>query len=145
MKNDPQFRAGRIAWMFKKSGAEGERTRLFEGFSAETQEQISKAAELRPGEVPVLAHVSSLSEWVLATSERVIWIADERLASLAYGCLKDATVDPGDLLRARSKGGLAVLTLKSLDGSVHKLALEAGEPFSGFWNALKMMAQAVSG
>ena len=130
--------------MFKKSGANGDRTRLFEGFPVEMREHICRAAQLRPGEIPALAHVSSLSQWVLATSDRVIWIAQGELSFLDYSRLKDATVDPTDLLYARGKGDLDVLSLEATDGSVYKLTLEPGQPFSGFWNAVKMMARAAS-
>ena len=145
MTNEPSFRSERIAWMFKKSGAEGQHTKLFENLPQDQGDGLCQQAKIHPTEVPALAYVASDDDWVLMTDARVIWTSNGEVQELSYQDLADATVDPHDLLAARSKSTLAVLTLRTTSGKTHKLALEGGEPFSGFWNALKMMARSRSG
>lgn len=140
MTSEPQFRAERIAWMFKKSGVEGEFTKLFESLPEGTRDRLREQATVRPSEVPALAYVGSAGDWVLVTNERIVWRAGTVMGDLGFSDLADATVDPRDLLAARGKSSVATLTLRTVSGEAHKLALEAGPPFSGMWNALKMMA-----
>lgn len=127
--------------MFKKSGAEGESTKIFESLPEETQELLREQASVRPAEVPALAHVGSADEWVLVTNKRVVWRSGTAMGDVGFSDLADATVEPHELLAARGKSSLATLTLRTVSGETHKLALEPGPPFSGIWNALKMMAR----
>ena len=98
-------------------------------------------AKVRLSEVPALAHIGSAGGWMLVTNERVVWGTGTAMEDLGFSDLADATVEPRDLPAARSKSRLVALTLRAVSGDSHKLELEPGPPFSGIWNALKMMAR----
>lgn len=141
MNDEAQFRASRISWMFKESGAEGRHTKIFQNLPEQTKTQLLARAGLGPSEVHALACVASADDWVLATNEQVRWSSAGAVRNLKFSDLADVSVDPSDLRQAGSKALTAVLTLRAISGELYKIELEPGAPFSGFWNALKMMAR----
>jgi hypothetical protein len=54
----------------------------------------------------------------------------------------DATVEPTQIASKKTKADLDELTIVTKAGSRHRISLEPGPPFSGFWNVLKTVARA---
>ncbi|MEL6345135.1 MAG: hypothetical protein AAFV53_18650 [Myxococcota bacterium] len=137
---DPAWRAEKIGWRFRRSGQDGEATRVFDAFSPEVQTRLTGLAELRRDEVPAVATYRDESVWMLVTSDRVIWPEEGSVASMPLTEVKDATVLPRDLLAAGGKGKVEKVTLVTLNDRQVPVRVEAGRPLSGVWNAMKMVA-----
>lgn len=137
MNDDPQFVADRLVWRFKKSGGEGLFSKPFGSFPDSVQASVRKTAALDAREVPALLCYQSATRWTLLTNARIVWIDEPRIHSLRLDSVVDATMDSEALLVAGGKGTLSALTVVERGGSRHRLELEPGPPFSGFWNAIK--------
>lgn len=141
MSNDPRFVADRLVWRFKKSGAEGAFSKPFQSFPEEVRTRVRQDAELGENEVPaVLCHLSD-AQWTLLTNSRVVWRVEARTHCVDLKRVADATVEGGSLLRAGGKHVLTALTLVETDGTRHQVEIEPGQPFSGFWNAIKAASE----
>lgn len=137
---DAAWRAEKIAWRFRRSGEDGEATRVFDAFPPDVQTRLIDLADLREGEMPAVATYRSDTEWMLVTSDRVIWPDDGVLGSMSLTEVEDATVLTRDLLAAGSKGKVEKVTVVTVDGRQVPVRVEAGRPLSGVWNAMKMVA-----
>lgn len=137
---DPAWRAEKIGWRFRRSGEDGESTRVFGAFPAEVQARLTDLADVGATEVPAVATFRNDTEWMLVTSDRVIWPEDGGVASMSLTEVKDATVIPRDLLAAGGKGKVEKVTVVTGDNQQVPIRVEAGRPLSGVWNAMKMVA-----
>lgn len=137
---DPAWRAERIGWRFRRSGADGEATRVFDAFPPKVQARLTNFAGVKEGEVPAVATYLTDTDWVLVTSNRVILPGDGVLAFLSLAEVRDATLLPGDLIEAGGKGKVEKLTVVTYDDRQVPIRVEAGRPMSGMWNAMKMVA-----
>jgi hypothetical protein len=136
----PEFRSERLAWRFRKSGADGQYAKQFASFDEKARRDLVQLAEIREGESPVVACYFDDTMWALITNERLIWANDGRRTALKLDEIEDATVEPQSLFQGGTKQNLTELTVVAKDGQRYHVQIEAGQPFSGFWNALKMVA-----
>lgn len=138
MTTTPDYRAGRLAWRFTKSGGSGHRIQLFVSLPDESRQRLQVLLGPRQEEVPALGAYSDDANWMALTSERLVWTIAGRTQAVELDDLADATVDAPALLRGKEQ--LRVLTLVLRSGARLTIELEPGPPFSGVWNALKMAA-----
>lgn len=140
MTKTDSFRAQRLIWRFKKSGGSGEVLKPLCEHRDEVREQLLAAVQLHPGEEPAIGLFRKGDDWVLVTSQRVLWNRHGGVGAVDLSALADATVDISALEREGGKERVQTLTLLTRGGARVQLYLEAGAPFSGAWNALKMAA-----
>jgi hypothetical protein len=140
MRQDAAFLAERFVWCFNKSGETGKYTRPFEHLEPTSSEILLSQIVLGEEEIPAVSCYISEQQWCLITTQRVVWLKENEQKSVWLDDVVDATVDPMSLMLAGSKKGLTRLTLVTKLGAKHELELEPGQPFSGFWNVLKMIA-----
>jgi hypothetical protein len=138
--SSPSFRAERLVWRFRKSGADGEVTKPFEGFAMSVRGALLQQFTLGPAEVPAVACVHSNDRWVLLTTERLVWADGGAVTSVPVAQLSDVTIDSNDLL-SEGKLGLSRLRVVTPEGRSYKIEIEKGQPFWGFWNMLKAAAR----
>lgn len=135
----PAFRASRLAWRFQKSGGDGQATKRFSSFGEQVQSQFIGLAGVGQGEVPAIGHVGAAGEWMVITSDRIVWSDRRGQYSLALKELADATVQGDALLAARGKDHLQEIVVVT-KSKRYTIEVESGAPFIGVWNALKMAA-----
>ncbi|MCC6995791.1 MAG: hypothetical protein IT370_14365 [Deltaproteobacteria bacterium] len=139
---DTAFIADRIVWQFRRSGADGQQLRVFSAHPPGVQAQIGTMVGLGESEVPALAYFVDSADWVLLTTDRLARSENGQISSIPRGRIVDASVDAASLRQAGALGkeGLRTLVVTTVDGASSRIVLEAGRPFVGFWNALKMLA-----
>lgn len=140
MNQSDAFRANRLAWRFKKSGASGRELRVFGDLSQGTRATLIDSAGVSPPEEAAIGLYRGSGDWMLITSRRVIWEGGGNRDELALSEVADATVDPRDLARAGTKSEVDTITIVTKDGRRKRMTVESGGALSGVWNALKMAA-----
>jgi hypothetical protein len=138
-----EFLADRLGWVFRRTGAPGQSTRAFSELPEADQLRLRTSASVAPGEVPVLAHnTTDQNEWVVLTTERLVWSTSGRIESVRCADIREATIDSVSLRDAGSAGkaGLRTLAIVMANGQVRHIDVEPGPPFSGFWNVVKTIA-----
>ena len=140
MTQTAEFRCGRLAWRFRKSGADGCYAKEYENFDEPTRTKLLELAGLDPTELAAIGCYFDDQNWVLVTDQRLRWSVAGTRKTLALSEIEDATVEPRAMHLAGTKQRLTELTVVTSRGDRHHLQIEAGAPFSGFWNALKMAA-----
>ena len=62
-----------LSSIFRRKGANGSYTRLFEDLEPVQKEALLKEAPLQEGELPVIGSVESQDTWLIITTERLVW------------------------------------------------------------------------
>lgn len=137
---DPNWGAGRIAWRFARSGADGEATRRFGHFPPEVQENLRVGAHLREAEAPAVGTHRGEDRWSLVTSDRIVSFSQGKVWEAPLADVVDATVLTANLVAARRKDAVEEVTVVLTDARQLPLDVESGTPLSGVWNALKIGA-----
>lgn len=139
---DKSIRVDRVLRMFEKSGGNGEYTKPFSELTESIQEYLSSKLGIGEAETPILASYRDEYRWVVLTSERLVWHDGEIQKSLMWAQIKNATIPMSALaaLKSSAKTENPVLEVTTDSGKV-EILVEAGKPFSGFWNVLKMVPQ----
>lgn len=139
---DKSIRVDRVLRMFDKSGGNGEYTKPFTQLADAVQSELSCRLNLQEGETAILGSYRDAGSWVVLTSDRLVWHQDQAENSLGWEQIKDATIPMSALAALKSSAKLenAVLEVATDSGKV-EILVEAGKPFSGFWNVLKMVPQ----
>jgi meiotically up-regulated gene 157 (Mug157) protein len=71
--NEAEKLKKRMSHIFLKKGREGEYTKLFENVSIYNKELLLNDISLRENELPVILGFEIPAEWILLTTERIIW------------------------------------------------------------------------
>lgn len=71
--NEAEKLKKRMSHIFTKKGREGEYTKLFENVSIYNKELLFNDVSLRENELPVILGFEIPAEWILLTTERIIW------------------------------------------------------------------------
>lgn len=104
------------------------------------QNALSLKVEIAEVETPILASYRDSDTWVVLTSDRLVWCNGQAQESLMWQQIRDATIPMSAFAALKSSAKLenAVLEVSTDSGKV-EILVEAGKPFSGFWNVLKMI------
>lgn len=139
---DKSIRVDRVLRMFIKSGGNGEYTKPFSELTDSIQDELSSKLETGESETAILASYRDSDTWVVLTSDRLVWHDGDVQKSLMWEQIKNATIPMSALaaLKSSAKVENAVLEVTTDSGKV-EILVEAGKPFSGFWNVLKMVPQ----
>lgn len=136
----PEFRSERMAWRFRKSGADGDYAKQFVSFEESVRNQLRRLAQIQHAELPAVACYFDDMNWVMITDRQLIWSSQGERTAISVDEIEDATVEPKSLVNSGTKKNLTELTILSKDGQRYQIHIEAGYPFSGFWNTIKMVA-----
>ena len=122
--------------IFRRKGGSGAYTRLFDSFETAQRLAFMTLLVLREGELPVIGSMRG-SDWLILTTERLMWIMDGKRHELAVETIRDATADLKQLQSGQGKLDMHTLKVTTLSGEEYTIELEPGQPLSGTWNVLK--------
>ena len=137
------FLSDRLLRIFQRRGSDGEFLKPFSKFPKMIQEKLLEQANIQDDEGPIIACFFRHDDWTVLTTERLYWCDGKAQYSIPLSGITDATVDVMHLRETGTKARLDRLTFLTDTGGRYQLHLEAGQPFSGFWNVLKTVAQTV--
>jgi hypothetical protein len=129
--------------IFRRKGGPGPNTLPFDGFPTHIQHHLMSQSSLLAGEEPVLASFRDPSEWVLVTTQRLVWSSKAGVMRIALLAIEDVTVDlkANAEMGARTKKDLSQLIVKTAGRETHRLTIEPGPSFFAVWNVLKYFAR----
>lgn len=130
---DPLAIRAALSRIFQQKGGPGEYTKLFEDFDPFTQDILVEYARLKAGEIPVIGRFRDNKDWLLITTERVLWMDKEK--EWAVGIPMISSVVPTEFGLER-KAEMSALKIKADNGFEGDLHVDTGLPFSGIWNVL---------
>jgi hypothetical protein len=128
--------------IFRRRGGDGEYLRVFERLGLRDQEFLTQQAGCSGGEIPILGTAQVQNEWLLLTTERLIWTDTDGQKQICLQNIENVMVDLkriGMLHSTMDKNRELEIVL--IDGRAYKLITEAGPPFSGLWNILAFIAR----
>ncbi len=126
--DEPGWRSEKIAWRFCRSEEDGEVTRVFGNLPDGAQAKLLKLVDLEPDEVPAVATYKSGTEWMMITSDRVIWSSLDGVRTLPLTEVRDATVLMKDLAAAGGKSKVEQVTLVTRYGRTFPIIVEPARP-----------------
>jgi hypothetical protein len=142
MTNSAESVRDTLTAIFKRRGGNGRRTAPFDELPEQERLEIAHGVLLPPSELGVLASIANPAQWVLVTTERLVWREHERFTELPLSRLREVTVDLEAERRAgvTSKDRFTRLRLMTAAGESFTISLEPGGCFFGIWNVLKHVA-----
>lgn len=124
--------------IFRRKGGDGTYTRLFENLDAMQQNALLRQIDLREWEFPVVGSFQNPDNWLILTTERLVWSIAADPHEINVHVVRDAVADFDQLqYSGRSKLELRELKVLTIDGGERRIELESGPPLSGVWNILK--------
>ena len=136
--NEAEQLKNTLTSIFKRRGHDGNYTRLFENLEPAHRETLLSKIELERSELPVIGSVEGYDNWLIITTERVVWHSAGREQSLRVRDIQDVVADfQGLVATGRKKEEMRELQVLCANGERQTLELEAGAPLMGVWNALK--------
>lgn len=94
--------------------------------------------QLRAGELPVIGHLMDQHEWLIITTERLIWHYEQRTQIVPLEDIDDAIADLHKLVASgQKKEQMRELRILTTKGGQFVIAVEEGLPLLGVWHALK--------
>lgn len=131
---NPQHTKDTWVSIFKRKGASGKQTKLFEEFDDATRKAITERASLRADELPVIASAPTLQGWFLLTTKRLLSFTGNASETIETSSIVE--VLPAEFGQVR-KEEMSLLKLKLNEGRELQAQVEAGAPFFGVWNVLR--------
>jgi hypothetical protein len=95
------------------------------------------AIKLHATELPVIGSLRGPNNWLVLTTERLVWTVAGERHEIGLESIRDATVDLKQLENTQSKLEMRTLQVTTLKGEKYTIELEPGQPLSGTWNVLK--------
>lgn len=128
----------RISHIFLKKGGEGRYTKLFENFSLYEKELLLNDISLKEDELPVILGFEMPAEWLLLTTERIIWRRKGEIKEVQNSQIKESNVDFDKMLSERKIGFHKIDELVITKTNNQKIIIhpEIGSPLVGIWNVL---------
>ena len=123
--------------IFRRRGGDGTYTRLFDNLDASQRTTLFSMFELRESEVPVIGSVQDSDNWLVLTTERLVWSIGGERQEVPADAVRDATADLKQLQRSDSKLEMRQLQVVTMGGGEYPIDMEPGAPLSGVWNVLK--------
>jgi hypothetical protein len=124
--------------IFKRKGRDGHYTRLFDNLDSTQRNALLSKVELGQTEVPVIGSVENEENWLIITTERLVWRRAGKEQTLRVQEIQDVVADFQKLLvTGQKKDEMRELEVVCSNGNRQTLEVEAGAPLIGVWNALK--------
>jgi hypothetical protein len=123
--------------IFLRKGGNGVFTRLFDSLDPGKRSTLLAALKLRETELPVIGSLGGPGNWLILTTERLVWGIDDARHEISVATIRDATANLKEFQHSQSKLEMKRLRIITLGGDEHTIELEPGRPLSGTWNVLK--------
>jgi hypothetical protein len=135
--SDAQSEKVTLAAVFRRRGANGQHTRLFDDLEESQRQTLLGYAPLSGDELPIVGSLEGPDRWFVLTTRKLIWRRAGATTALSLDKIIDAIVD----LQALQASGTTKLNNRELQVITpdrhYTIDVEPGAPFSGFWNVLK--------
>lgn len=147
MKRSPAAIAERLVWQFYHRGAEGSYTKRFSSFDANIQARLMHLAEIGAEEVPAIAAYTNDENWIVLTSQRLIWDEEGIKRQVSLTEIDKVDHDRWDAFHAkmphlaRFKDKPAPRLMVFTKQGKLDFACEPRGPFFGFLNVLMMVTR----
>jgi len=126
-----------LAAIFQRKGHDGRYTRIFENLEPSQQDVLLRMVLLNSGELPVIGSFESEGNWLVITTERIVWRSQGKIQNLS---IHDIWHVKADLLKMVATGirkhELHELQVETVSHENQTIELEEGAPLIGVWNAL---------
>ena len=127
-----------LSSIFRRNGGDGNYTRLFENLEPPKQNILLAAIELRDFELPIIGNVCDSRNWLMLTTERLVWCIDNKRNELPIGDIDDAIADLAKFQREqRTKLEWNQLQIITSGSQRYSIDLEPGASLIATWNVLK--------
>jgi hypothetical protein len=113
---------------------------LFNELTADTSRYLLERVPARVNEIPLIAYFADFGNWLILTTERLVWSNKNNVTSPESSDIVDASVDAAALMSARAKDKLEDLAIRVRSDASYRIKVEPGPPFLGLWNVLKAVA-----
>lgn len=123
--------------IFRRKGGDGVYTRLVDSMNPGQRSTLLGAIKLRETELPVIGSLRGPNNWLVLTTERLVWTAAGERHEIDAENIRDAAADFKQLENSQSKLEMRALQVTTLEGDKYTIELEPGQPLSGTWNVLK--------
>lgn len=124
--------------IFRRKGADGEHTKLYESCTLEVKREIVSAASLRNGEIIVVVSFYERNRWSAITTERLISFNNPTTFELSLRSICDATVNINDLARGpQSKVSLSEIKIISFNYDEYFIGVDPQTPLIDLLHILK--------
>jgi hypothetical protein len=135
---DPESLKDTWVSIFRRKGADGAYTRLFDNLDPSQRSALLSELKLRKSELPVIGSVQDSDNWLVLTTERLVWSIGGRRREVDAKVIRDARADFKKLQRrGHSKLEMRELQVVTMGKGEYTIELEPGAPLSGTWNILK--------
>lgn len=121
--------------IFLRRGKNGTYTRLFNNLEAAQKSTVLAILDFDETELPVIGSVRDSDNWLVLTTERLVWSIGGTRREIAASAIRGATADLRQL-GSDGKLGMQRLQVVAMGGEEHSIELEPGAPLSGVWNIL---------
>jgi len=121
--------------LFRRSGGSTSRSGVFDDLSATLRQAVATSAGFSESELPVVASVSSVDQWVVATTDNVISCDDGVVTKVPLAEIEDVR---SLLLEDGNSGRDDTIVLVTGAGR-YELRIEPGYPLGGMWNVLRRL------
>jgi hypothetical protein len=136
MTSEPQELKAILCAVFRRNGANGSHTRLFDDLDPAQQQVLLQHVDVRD-ELPVIGSVEALGPWFLLTTKKLTWSRGNAATTLSIDNIVDTFADLNALRESRlPKSSMRELQITTTDGQ-YTIEAEPGAPLSGLWNVLK--------
>jgi hypothetical protein len=123
------------ASIFRRTGGDGAFTRLFDNLDAPQRSTLLSKFRLRGTELPVIGSIEDSSNWLVLTTERLVWSIGGERRELPSDTVCYARADFQQL--RHGKLGMRQLLVVSMGNVDMPIELEPGAPLIGVWNIFR--------
>jgi hypothetical protein len=126
---------------FHRKGGSSSFTKPFEDFQEEIRESLLSAAKLQQDEFPIIASYLNKDQWLLVTTERVVWLLAGSLHSINKTDINDVIIDPvlEHRLEIRKKNDFTHLVIIDKLDNRHLSKVEPGKALFAVLNVIKFL------
>ncbi len=126
-----------LSAVFERKGRDGRYTRLFENLEPSQQDILLKEVSLREGELPVIGSAESQDNWLIVTTERIVWHLKGKTRTLSVHDVRHVKADFTKMVvTGVRKDQLHELQIETVGHEQCTIEVEEGAPLMGVWNAL---------
>ena len=131
-----------IRSIYRRKGGKGVTLRLFDDLGSAERHLLLEKAALGIDDIPVIGLFIDEDNWLLLSTEYLLWCTSGKTHRVCTSCIADANVDLGELRMSKlSMADCATLQVITKSGKHYRIEVEAGRPLSGLWNVLKFLGR----
>jgi len=134
---DAERLKGTLVAIFRRRGENGRYTQLFDELDALQRNKILAIIKLHQAELPIIGSVLDSGNWLVLTTERLVWSVGSQRREVPADAVRDATADFEELQHSSGKLEMGKLQVVTVSGAAYPIELEPGAPLSGTWSVLK--------